>query len=116
MIGRMISSLWERLWCWLRPTPKPYALVYVEGDELPTELPPRTLVIAHENGVLWSAGMICPCGCKRRIEVMLLPGVQPRWDLTVEPSGRPSLKPSIWVNTGCRAHFWLVNGQIRWAG
>lgn len=88
--------------------------IFVEGDELPAELPPFDIIVAREDGVLWSAGMICPCGCDRRIEVMLLDGVKPRWDLTVDEQGLPTLKPSIWVANGCRSHFWLRRGSIEW--
>ncbi|WP_443029503.1 DUF6527 family protein [Sphingopyxis sp. FD7] len=58
--------------------------------------------------------MRCPCGCGRRLEVMLLPGVTPRWDLQVDPDGRPTLHPSIWVQDGCKAHFFLRSGMVEW--
>ncbi|WP_237362010.1 DUF6527 family protein [Rhizobium gallicum] len=58
--------------------------------------------------------MVCPCGCGRRLEVMLLKDVKPRWDLSVDKSGLPSLHPSVWVAEGCRSHFWLRNGKIHW--
>ena len=71
-------------------------------------------MVARENGDLWSAGMICPCGCGRRIELMLLEGVEPRWDIHVSHVGRPSLSPSIWATNGCKSHFWLRDGNIEW--
>lgn len=87
---------------------------FVEGDELPAELPPRDLVIAREGDLLWAAGFQCPCGCGRRLELMLLPNVKPRWDLHVDRRGRPTLTPSVWVNDGCRAHFWMREGRVEW--
>jgi hypothetical protein len=114
----MIVAFFRRVWRWvtgrLRLKPRRFLLTYVESDELPEVIPARTLVIAREDGDLWSAGMICPCGCNRRIELMLLPGVKPRWDLRVGSGGRPTLSPSVWVIGGCRAHFWLRDGEVHW--
>jgi hypothetical protein len=105
---------WLGKFGWFRRAPRPYELLFVEADELPQELPSQTLVVAKEGSELWTAGMVCPCGCGRRIELMLLEGVKPRWDLLVERSGNPSLKPSVWVRDGCRSHFWLRDGQVHW--
>lgn len=111
---RFLPRIWKWLKSWFRKPDTSYSLFYIDGDELPATLPERTLVVAREDELLWSAGMTCPCGCGRRIEVMLLPDIKPRWDLLVSPDGRPSLTPSVWVNTGCRAHFWLKDGRVRW--
>ena len=54
-------------------------VVYVEGDELPAELPRRDVMVAREEDTLWVAGLNCPCGCGKRLELMLLPEVRPRW-------------------------------------
>lgn len=89
-------------------------VMFIEGDELPAELPPRDLLVAREGDTLWAAGLRCPCGCGRRLELMLLPQVKPRWDLMVDARGRPSLHPSVWVKDGCRSHFWLRQGRVEW--
>jgi len=113
MIRSFLTRGWRWLTGWLRPQ-RPFGLKYFEGDELPDTIRPRTLVVAREGDELWSAGMICPCGCGRRIELMLLPGVKPRWDVCVDDRGLPSLSPSVWARTGCRSHFWLRAGRIEW--
>ncbi|WP_352850725.1 DUF6527 family protein [Mesorhizobium sp. M0895] len=120
----MISTFFSSVRGWIarvvgrRPAGTPQSslrkAVFFEGDELPAALPPFDLIVARETGVLWSAGMICPCGCGRRIEVMLLDGVKPRWDLTVDEQNLPTLMPSVWVANGCRSHFWLREGLIEW--
>lgn len=94
---------------------RPRRVEFVEADELPATLASRNLYVAREDGELWSAGMICPCGCGRRLEVMLLKGVKPRWDLSIDKKGLPSLHPSVWVADGCRSHFWLRSGKIHWS-
>lgn len=91
-----------------------YGVVFVESDELPEVLPDKTIVIAREDGTLWSAGMLCPCGCGDRLELMLLTDVRPRWDVHFSVDGRPSLLPSVWRKQACRSHFWLREGRIQW--
>ncbi|WP_338341959.1 DUF6527 family protein [Shinella sp. WSC3-e] len=41
---------------------------------------------------------------------------KPRWDIAVDAKGRPTLRPSVWRNTGCKSHFWLRSGRIVWCG
>lgn len=115
MIRNILFRTWRWIVGWFRAEPPPlFTMCYIESDELPDEIPEKTLVVAREDGDLWSAGMICPCGCKRRIELMLLPGVKPRWDLHVDSAGAPTLSPSVWAADGCRSHFWLRRGEISW--
>ncbi|MGO9475777.1 MAG: DUF6527 family protein [Rhodomicrobium sp.] len=90
------------------------SLKVFEGDSLPAKLPRRALVVAREDGEDWCVGFRCPCGCGQRLEMMLLKGVTPRWDLTADNRGRVSLYPSVWLRTGCRSHFWVRAGKIVW--
>ncbi len=87
---------------------------FIEGDELPEIIQGHELVVARDAGTLWSAGLTCPCGCGKRLELMLLKEVQPRWDLTVDRDGLPSLQPSVCLKDGCKSHFWLKNGKVLW--
>jgi hypothetical protein len=89
-------------------------LQVVEGDSLPERLPRRDLALAREGDEDWCVGMRCPCGCGETIELLLIREAKPRWDLLVDPSGRPSLKPSVWLQRGCRSHFWLRHGRVEW--
>lgn len=85
-----------------------------EGDALPDKLPRRDLVLVRDDGDDWSVGLLCPCGCGTRLEMMVLKGVRPRWDVTIDRQGRPTLHPSVWLRTGCRSHFWIRQGKIVW--
>lgn len=108
-------SLFKQIKTWFQCLfRKHWRVVRIDGDEMPKALPARTLVVLVDDGDPWSAGMMCPCGCERVLEVMLLPGVKPRWDVEVNAKGQPSLRPSVWVADGCRAHFWLRNGRVHW--
>ncbi|MFD2265406.1 DUF6527 family protein [Lacibacterium aquatile] len=117
MIPATLKAWWEDLRRWYRTVREQRGparkLEIIEGDMMPTTMPARNLVLAREDGEDWSVGMLCPCGCGDVIELMLIKNTRPRWDLTIE-DGRPSLHPSVWRATGCRAHFWLKNGRVRW--
>lgn len=106
------------LFRWLRRVLDRYGprrgLEVIEGDSLPTRLPRRDLVLAREGDEDWCVGMKCPCGCGDTIELLLIKEAKPRWDLQVDASGRPTLKPSVWCQTGCRSHFWLRSGRVEW--
>ena len=89
-------------------------LVIVDGDSLPDLLPKRDIVLARDGEEDWCVGMICPCGCGQKIELLVIPEAKPRWDLQTDSKGRPSLRPSVWLQRGCRSHFWLRNGRVEW--
>jgi len=90
------------------------ALRIIEADTLPAKLPLRSLVLAREDGEDWCVGLRCPCGCGQRLEMMLLKNVKPRWDVTLDPRGRVTLHPSVWLRAGCRSHFWIRAGKVVW--
>lgn len=104
--------LWWR-WAVTALTPR-RSLKIVEGDELPKKLPLWDLVMARDGDEDWSVGMRCPCGCGKRLEMMLLKPVKPRWDIAVDARGHVSLHPSVWLREGCKSHFWVRSGKIVW--
>jgi hypothetical protein len=44
----------------------------------------------------------------------LLKQVRPRWNALEHPNGTVTLDPSVWRNSGCKSHFILNSGAIRW--
>lgn len=96
---------------WLAPK---LLIVEIEGDTLPKRFPQNQIIHLVDDGESWSAGFHCPCGCGDVLEVALLKGARPRWDLTTDQKGRPTLRPSVWRTTGCRSHFWVREGRIQW--
>ena len=83
-------------------------------DDLPDRPNPFVVYVAGEGENAWAAGMVCPCGCREVIELNLLQQVRPRWQVTENANGTVSLDPSVWRNSGCRSHFILSDGAIRW--
>lgn len=56
----------------------------------------------------------CPCGCGETLHLRFFGARRPRWDLQVGDRHAATLTPSIWRQTGCRSHFVLARGKIRW--
>jgi hypothetical protein len=102
---------WRKLWARIGPARR---LVIVDGDSLPASMPRRDLVLARDDGEDWCVGMRCPCGCADVIELLVIAEAKPRWDVSTDSKGRPSLSPSVWRKTGCRSHFWLRDGCVQW--
>lgn len=88
-------------------------LQVLSGDSLPLRLPFRALVLARDDDD-WCVGMRCPCGCGRKIELLLIKEAAPRWDLELDQNGLPSLTPSVWLRDGCQSHFWVRKGKVIW--
>jgi hypothetical protein len=110
--------MWTSFFKWLAVVRDRFARgrkVFVQvGDALPANMPKEDLILLKDDGEEWSVGFYCPCGCGDVIELLLLPDVAPRWDIRIDPRGRPSLTPSVWRTTGCRSHFWLRDGHVIW--
>jgi Family of unknown function (DUF6527) len=108
----MSSPLWwRRLKARILPARR---LAIIEGDSLPRKLPRRNVVLAREGGEDWCVGMICPCGCGTPIELLVIEDITPRWNLRIDKRRLPTLEPSIFLRSGCRSHFWLTRGRVRW--
>lgn len=92
---------------------RPYRAVIREGS-MPKYVAPKTLYILNEDGDPWQATMICPCGCNAVLEMNLVPDEKAVWLAKVEKDGTGTLHPSVWRQVGCRSHFFIRNGRIRW--
>lgn len=110
-LGGHIEARWRDIRAAFQPR---WKTVFIESDVLPPVLPQRRLVVAWEDGELWSAGMNCPCGCGEIIELGLFREAEQRWTLEVDGRRRPTLLPSVWRRTGCRSHFWMRQGRVSW--
>jgi len=106
-----VRKWWHDVWARFGPARR---LVVIEGDSLPRSMPRRDLVLAREDDEDWCVGMRCPCGCGDTIELLVIAEAKPRWDVSADREGRPTLSPSVWRKTGCRSHFWLRHGRVQW--
>jgi hypothetical protein len=108
---RLLAGLFKRLATAVAPSRK---LRVIEGDSLPEKLPRRDFILAREDGEDWCVGFHCPCGCGRRIELLVIPQARPRWDVQADSKKRVTLQPSVWLRDGCRSHFFVRHGRIEW--
>ncbi len=105
-------EMWDSLLIWLRIRPKSYRAVFAE--DIPEKPEPTVVYIIGENLNHWCAVMKCPCGCHAMIQLNLLAQIRPSWTFREEFTGKLTLSPSIWRNTGCRSHFFVRDGRIIW--
>jgi hypothetical protein len=92
---------------------RPYRTMVVE-EALPKKLKRRTFYVVQEDGFQEQAAMLCPCGCKRLLQMNLLPDERPCWRLTRHDDGTASLQPSVWRKKDCGSHFWFRRGCVEW--
>jgi hypothetical protein len=81
-------------------------------EELPEHLAAENLYLVGTP--VWSAALACPCKCGANIHLSLLPDDRPHWRVRANWRGVPTVFPSIWRTSGCRAHFFLRHGIIYW--
>jgi len=92
----MVLVFGDSLTAWLRWI---VGLISDRGDSLPERLPLRNLVLPREGGEDWCVDLRFPSSCGQRLEMMLLKEVKPRWNITSDKRGRPSLHPSVWLQS-----------------
>lgn len=108
-------NIFRRFWHWLFPKKeKPRIVEIIEADTPPEQIDGRDLILAREDGEDWAVAFLCPCGCREKLELALIPEVSPSWRLKINDEGLPTLHPSVWRKTGCRSHFWVREGLITW--
>jgi hypothetical protein len=111
----MLDRLWHFLLSLLERTGIRHATYRGQHvTDLPDKLKQRVVYVVGEDGHDWSAAMLCPGGCGKTLEMNLLPDAHPAWTITEQPNGLVSLRPSVWLKTGCGCHFVLRNGLVRW--
>lgn len=81
----------------------------IEVEELPEALEPGTLYWSEEFEI---SAHLCACGCG---DVIYLPIGPVDYSITKDPSG-PTLRPSVGNWNVCNAHYFIVRGEVRWAG
>lgn len=110
-IVAFVTEKWGSVQRSLRPAP--YKTQTVE-DQLPVLLDKRVLYIVEDDGIEEQAAMLCPCRCGAVLHLNLLTDDRPCWHVTRHDDGTASLRPSVWRQKGCRAHFWFRSGRVQW--
>lgn len=56
----------------------------------------------------------CPADHDEIVQLSLMRERRPRWTVTTDFLGRPTIHPSVRQLEGSYAHFWVRNGRIDW--
>lgn len=65
---------------------------------------------AHDK---W-AYLRCPCPAHDVIRLNLSASQRPRWTVRAGGDRIADIDPSIWQHDGCRSHFIIRDGRVRW--
>ena len=112
MFRKTFDSIREWLLRILNGRSQTYRTIYME--ELPDRIEAYVIYVLGEGNHRWSAAMLCPCGCGETLQLSLHKDGRPRWDIACHPDGTVSLWPSISRTRGCRSHFFIEQGRVRW--
>lgn len=82
-------------------------------DNRPEGLRANRLYVTLAAGNPAFGYMICPCGCRETLHLRFFGDRHPRWTL-INLRDLATVEPSVWRTTGCRSHFVLTAGRIRW--
>lgn len=107
--NRVIFSL-QTAWAWLTRGRR-WRVERIRDE--PQGLLPRVLYLVGEHEP-WVAVFKCPCGCEQGVWLNLLKGHRPRWIVTTNRDGVPTVSPSINRQAGCRSHFFVMDGRVKW--
>lgn len=111
-LRKKLWGIWRIIKNCLWGTPVPLETIYL--DELPDKLKKDVVYLIGENGYLWSAALLCPCGCQAVIQLNLLSDAKPYWRVEEHLDGTVSLAPSVWSRQGCDSHYFVRCGFIKW--
>jgi hypothetical protein len=76
-----------------------------------------------EGGIVYVVGgpgyqkwayLLCPTGSGEAIQLSLQPNRKPRWQVSADLLGRPTIYPSVRQLEGSYAHFWVRAGSVLW--
>jgi hypothetical protein len=112
MLSSLFESLWKRAVVFYDSMRGRYRVLAV--DELPDRLASKIVYAVGDEGQYWLAALTCPCGCGDTIQLSMMQGRRPRWNLVEQNLRFPTLTPSVDRTVGCRSHFFVRNGRIEW--
>lgn len=109
-IYTLFTNFWKRFW----GREEVYHLIDPQ-EELPPKLRPLSVYLIGEENDLWAVAFLCPCGCNDVIQLNLLKhGGRPCWTVNRGMDDRANLSPSVWRKVGCKSHFFLKEGIVKW--
>lgn len=92
----------------------PQLIVCSEIPEIPEIAGKGEIYISFDDGQWCYLLMECPCGCGAYIDLSLIKGLKPRWEIQFHLNGTISISPSIWRKYKCKSHFFYKKGKVIW--
>jgi hypothetical protein len=110
-----LRSFWLWLLIWLRIVPKPDLLARIAAEHPePGGIEPGLIYIVGGAGYAKWAYFRCPSDHGEIIQLSLMAGRHPRWEIKIDWLGRPTIEPSVRQLDGSYAHFWVRKGRVDW--
>ena len=112
------NSFWKRLWKRkseniTNETESPrFRLEYVE--DVPSLISDKSIFIVQDGNEPELLAFKCPCGCDANIILNLLKDASPRWRFEINGDDIINIYPSVWRKFGCKSHFFVTKGDIKW--
>jgi len=105
--------------CWLLVTlrliPRPDFLVCTVTDHPdPAAIAKERVYVVGGKGFSKWAYFRCPADAEEIIQLSLMPERRPRWRVSADFLGRPTIEPSVRQLDGSFAHFWIRKGRVDW--
>src|SRR5258708_3324853 len=94
-----------------RPT---YRVIRTDEHPIDENVKEGFLYLIETAGYTKWAYLRCPCPKKDLIRLALVGAQAPKWRVTLDRSGRPTVSPSIRQLDGCYSHFWIRSGHVVW--
>lgn len=111
MLKRLGNWIATKLSLWRRPE---FTATLVETNPAKEAVRPGKIIVVGGMGYQKWAYFRCPCGCGEIIMLSLQATRRPRWSVSLDARGRPTLDPSIRQTAGCFSHFWIRGGHVEW--
>lgn len=92
-----------------------YRAIFIDDNPKPESIRrDRIYIVGGTDYVKW-AYFKCPDNCGDTIMLSLSENMSPSWKIKIDKYERITLFPSVDKLDGCKSHFWLTNGSIKWA-
>lgn len=117
-ISEWLSHMWQYVWG-IKPQtilpPETASFYQVEvAEDLPEVISYNSIFLIQDGNEPELLAFKCPCGCQENILLNLLGDASPQWHFSITDNGIIDVHPSIWRIVGCKSHFWIIDGNVKW--
>ena len=100
---------------WLGVVKKPdFLMQFLVDHPARTHMQSGWIYVVGGPGYHKWAYFLCPTGSGEVIQLSLQAKQRPRWEVTKDFLGRPTILPSVRQLEGSYAHFWIKGGHVIW--